>query len=698
MKNNIYRVRQLGGINQQYPQPDGSMSELSNWTIDERTNGWDNRIGYERYNPVPTNSFAPFSTTVRVDSLYLLSNRSRAQEMILLESAGTLYYVHDFGNTMSLVSFDTNRNVPANNELPTQYVAYASSVIIINGYNTPIKFYGWPLDRTSYGSPVSLSTDLGFPTIPSAPSPWQVHTDPTNPPNNNSVCIPFDILDAEGFGMGIQEVNKVNRFRYKVLFVSDTGSESPISLASTSVSWTTQVFATISYTYAVAIEIPIGGNNVVARKIYRTKNLGPSLENDETYYYLETIRNNTETLYYDYTRGKGLGSQAPDDSASIPFPALTCTIGAVFAQCLFVNGGTANGSVLYFSNPNRPDQFGALDFISVGSSHGGDITALHPYYNTLLVFREHSIEVLVGAYGSFQMTTISTNIGTTAANTITTIPDAGVLFLSYDGVYLFTGGGAGVYGGAVADIKKISSPIHSTINSLNKAVLSRATASYSHDLREWHCYLATEGAEKPNLGIVLHTQNTTWTTRQGFPVGSLICDSNGYLIFGHHTGLVSAGDPAGLFVMSNRRSAGQALVADTIVDNTAPTATLFTKWHDFGDAMLKKKVHYVVLYIMTTGDLSLPIKYFIDFDYDGIDGKTMKQQRADHTDQFVYDKAIIGTSTWEDRLVTLVRYPVAINSCTHFAFQVSTTSDCTIVGYDIHYTHIGTKMISGKTP
>ena len=92
----------------------------------------------------------------------------------------------------------------------------------------------------------------------------------------------------------------------------------------------------------------------------------------------------------------------------------------------------------------------------------------------------------------------------------------------------------------------------------------------------------------------------------------------------------------------------------------------------------------------------MPLKHYIDFTYTGTSTTTMKQQRADHTDQFVYGKAILDTDTWEDQFVTQIRYPIAINACSNFAFEIETTNDTTILGYDIHYTEIDTKIISGK--
>lgn len=696
MKNKIYRVRHLSGVSQLQPQADNHATDIRNWKVDETTGGWTTRIGYERYNPVPTNSFAPFQTLLRIDNLSIHSRRNRAMEVVLFSSAGTVYYINDVSSTMSITALDSNRTIPTNSELPTQFVPYGKFTIILNGQDSPIKFNGWPIDRTSFAN-TPLSTPLGFTTRPPAPTPYDVDPAYNAAPTGANVSLWFQRNAGKGLGIPASSNSKDNKFYYKVSFVSDTGSESPLSVSSDVVQWTSIHTAPLTeLRYAVAVEIPTGGDNIIARNIYRTKNTSSDAGNDKTFYYLTTIRNNVDNLYYDSTISIALGSAAPDDTVSVELPARKATIGADFQGCLFLNGGDTDSYSLYYSNPLKPDQFSRFDFITVGNSRGGGITGLHAYYNTLLVFREKSIDVVTGAYPNFQLTQVNSSVGTRATNTITTIPELGVIFLAEDGVYLFSGGGAGVYGGAVAQLQKISIPIHRTIKQLNKSVLARATAAYSTKLREWQCYFAIEGHEKPNIAIVYHTDKQSWSIRDNFPVGCITNDRAGNLIFGDHTGAKSANAPAGLFVVSNRRTQGQSLVVDSIEDNDAFTSTYFSKWHDFGDPTKKKKVHHVVIFCLTTGDVSMPMNHYIDFAYTGQAATTMKQQRADHIDQYVYGKAILDTNTWEDQFVTQIRYAIATNACSNFAFEMQTTNDTTIIGYDIHYTEIDTKIVAGK--
>ena len=187
---------------------------------------------------------------------------------------------------------------------------------------------------------------------------------------------------------------------------------------------------------------------------------------------------------------------------------------------LFLDGGASEGTRIYWSKPGKPDEFDALNFVDLGGREAGEITGLHPYQNFLIVMRERGIDIVRSVSNSsgnvwFDAQPVSGSIGTKAKDTITTIPDLGVIFLASDGVYLMSGSRDG--GGTIA-LKKVSDPIMKTIERLNPDVLARATAVYSHKWREWHCYFAADGEEKPSTGIVLHMDRIAWSVREDFPV------------------------------------------------------------------------------------------------------------------------------------------------------------------------------------
>ena len=449
------------------------------------------------------------------------------------------------------------------------------------------------------------------------------------------------------------------------------------------------------------VEIPTGPIGTVARRLYRTKNLksgDPTVP--EEYYFVLEVSNNIETEVFDHLGDAQLGSTAPSAADSIVFPATGARFSAVFKSRLFLDGGMADGTKIFWSNPGKPDQFNALDFADLGMRNSGDITGMHNYYNCLIVMRERGIDLVRQdpTSGAFHVFPLSESVGTAAKDTITTIPDLGVVFLAHDGVYLLSGS---TDGGGTFKVQKFSNNIIETTDAINVDVLARATATYSNKWREWHCYYAADGSDRPNAGVVLHLDKIAWSKREDFPVGVVATNPNGDIIFGHNRGdPLALNMPSGLFVVSRRRACGQEFKAgqpNVAADNPPCTSTYRSAWVDFGDPNVKKRVHYVYVSVLSMGDNPVTLKYFKDYSFTGTDAPSMLLQQADHIDQKVFGEAIVGTNSWDNSLVSQIRYPIDEGSCCQFQFELETTNDLIIVGYAIEFTAAdGMKIITGK--
>jgi hypothetical protein len=57
----------------------------------------------------------------------------------------------------------------------------------------------------------------------------------------------------------------------------------------------------------------------------------------------------------------------------------------------------------------------------------------------LLVFRERAIEIITVGTNGYVISTLDSNIGTTATNTIKIVAGYGVMFLSKDGIFTISG-------------------------------------------------------------------------------------------------------------------------------------------------------------------------------------------------------------------------------------------------------------------
>lgn len=702
MNTSRLEIAPLGGIDERLPPDSVNCETLSNVTVDTRGTSWDNRIGYEKYFTAKA-KYGPFNNDQRIQSLYCWITKGGARQYILYEAKSNNTGITSLKvlkhNPEGATNLEVGRNETTVNEPCTQYEPFGRYLIIVNGYDKPVKFDG---DRL---------IPLGWDAVPGACTPWR----PDVNFDQYSTWQFYPIVDQDGrnldiiYGLGRKAAGSSNVYRYKISFLSETGSESPIGQASQAVAWETAGGADFwdDKRQAVHLEsIPIGPDGTIARNIYRTLNLRDSDTEDELYYHVGTIYNNVETNYTDYINDSSIGALAPNPGDSIPFPSPNCRFAANFSSTLFIDGGLSQPTRIYYSNPIQPDSFAATNYFDVGTRAGGIITALVPYYNQLLVFRERAIDIIRRneETGDFYIRPFQEGIGTKATNGMAFIPNIGLVFLAQDGVWVIQGG---MDGGSQIQITKISDPVDEIIEGINPDVLARAQAAYSKYWDEWHVYFAIDGEEVPNRGLVFHLDKKAWSIREGFPVGALTVDQNDWLIFGNHTGKTTNAAnedyEAGLFVISGIRTYGYNIIEvqqEFITTPKAPESSkLRTVWHDFGNPNQKKFVKYVYLYVLTTGNNEIPITYRKDYEYvGGTASPDMKYQRAEYADQSVYGTAKFdqAASIWEKPLLTEVRYPVAQKACSHFQFEVDTANDFVIMGYSIEYTANNTKTRSGK--
>jgi hypothetical protein len=694
MKNQSTTINVLSGINEIQPQLSSNVTELVNWEADVMTNGWCNKIGYEMYFSYQT-TFAPFAGMKPIDSIYCFVKNQGAKTLILFESAGKLYYLDEFGTTPDKVILQEDRTICKPTEAKTQYMQFGRFVLIANGYDTPLKYLGWPQVRTDFLTEQPIYT-LGFHRQPETPIVWGVEVDITQKGAVGNVTANFGFNRPWArTGLGIKSDDRDAAYSYRVSFITNTGSESPVSNASQRIEWTA---TTPQFCYNITVELPIGEPDVIARRIYRTKNFSADGGADgNVFYFLTDVPNNIETFYIDDKQDIQLGSVMPDTTSSVLFPAPQFRFMATYKDCLFVDGGISDDGSIYFSFPTRPDQFEAANFLSVGHRQAGGITGFYGYFGFMLVFRENGIDVIQGDYPNFVATPFQNHIGTTAVDTITSVPGLGIIFLSYDGVYAVQ---QNLEYSDTTAVKKISLGISDTIKRMNVDVLATATAIYSAKHKEWHCYFAVDGSDKPNLGIVYHVDKTAWSIREDFPVNCITKNIEGDLIFGStrdDSGVPGVG-PAGIHVISKSRTLGQIVVLDQLGNNSPPTSIMASAWLDMGDPSIKKKVHGVYLFVATGGDNTITMDVFKDYNYNSFNTTSaIKLQRADFTDQNVYDLVLLDNDKyWEEPMITPIRFDVHNGSCSWFRWKITTTTDLTIIGYAIDYTASGTRIIAGK--
>jgi hypothetical protein len=697
MEDTHIQIIALKGLFQQVPQPPSAVFELENWCVDPVTGGWINRIGYEKYD-VNANDWSPFLVNV-IDSMFYVQRHQGAQDSILFEQGGGLFQLNDFaGAVLKKQELSVPRVLPLSSEVGTQYAQFGRYVIYVNGYNRPAKSHLWPC--TSYTANYLVELPLGFDALPPSPVVWGVETNPAaTSTDGNNICIWFYADNAATIygdfkdkGLGIPTNAKENKYRYKVSFVNTAGSESPLSSFSNTVEWAT-IASTLKY--ALNVEIPIGNEDIVARRIYRTKNFSADGGNDSlTYYFVAEIANNRDDIFIDDIPDTALGSLAPAENTSVIMPARKARFVGVYKDCLFLDGGRDDDLTLYFSNPARPDQYGAFSFITLGHRQGGGLTGLYSYFSHLLIFREKSIDIVQGDYPNFTSASLSQYVGTTATNTIVSAPGLGVVFLSFDGVYSVN---INLDYSDSPNVQNVTPHLRDLFSRVNVDALAKASGVYSKKRRELIFSFPVDGSPVNNMVLVYHTDKKSWSTRD-FPMGQMVVSSTGEVMFGMSDTAASSNDQHGIMVLSNRRAAGQTKREDTTVDFPPSTSILRSAWLDMGDASVKKKIHGVYLYMATGGNQDIPLKFFTDYDYTKPHlSQALRQQPADIADQPVYNVVQLdGMDSWQEPLVTMLRYDIYTQACSWFQFMIETAADMHVIGYAIDYTASGTRIIKGK--
>ena len=720
---NPLQVERAGGLATRLPQAPNNAGRALNLTIDMESGGWSTRVGYEPFE-IGATGWDPFANVGPVTSLHCSQAvGGGARQHLLFESDGVLSLLYQAGGVDVLRTLASDRHIPTPTEAGSWYTDTGHGTVITNGVDRPVLASPWPLGGLADSASTIGQTirPFGFTGQPPAPKPHSVK--PYPPPSGGTFPAPKipgggattlwcpaqgNAIPAGGqWGLGFasntggNDGDKEAAFGYAVSFISSTGSESPLS-AIGSVRWALKADAE-GFRHAVAVDIPTGPVGTVARRIYRTANFSDDWVSagDTSLYFLDTVRNNVDTVFFD---------AVPTSTATVPAPALLTTplpapqarFSALWGGCLWLDGGVNDPRTLYYSSPGAIEQFEASAYLDLSDS-GGGVTAIFAHYAVLVVFREGGVDVVQGdAANGFTARTIAVGVTCRSPHSIRAVPGLGVVFLATDGVYALTGG---LDGGSTVDIVELSGDIQSIVARMTPDCLPRAVGVYAPIAKEYQVYVPMDGTDRPSLGLVLHVerlangdQSSPWSTREGFPVGALATLYDGTVVFGHHTGAEAGGDAErGLFVLSNRRTlGGVAQEQGPLLPGPPPTSAYRSAWSSFGDPQQQKTVTYVTLWVMTTGQPTVTVRHFKDFNLTPIVERSYRAQPPDAASLPVFDSAVLGAgSVWQEQRLVPIRVSVANVGCSWFAFELETTEDLTLVGYEVGFVMKGVSTVAG---
>ena len=741
MQTNTLPEQIAGGVDQRNFPGANAAALVQNFRY-EPSGGWRNDRGWEPL--IPYTSPITYTPTELKDIfqpcrfLSIIQRHQGSEEYYLQERGGNLFY--EFGNqgtaTTNKVILDKDRNIPRPDDAGTQAVPYGRFTALINGYDKMLKWWGR-----------DVVEQFGFYQTPPSPTTLDVQTDynqTTVAPSNGSatvnnltgISVQFDPSSIQGLGNPVG--GAINAYSYRISYITNTGSESPLS-AAVSVNWTIPTGETVKAIanqkkYGVMlVGLEPGQNGVVARRIYRTKNKKDGITGaGDVFYFVAQIDDNNTTSFLDAVPDNQLTTVAPSVSDSVTI-STSYKWGASWNGAFWLAGGESTPTRLIYSAQGLPEQFPAFNFFDVGVREGGHITALYPYYDVLLVFRERSIDaVFTNASGDgFTCTTIKKDCGTTATNSIKLIPGYGVMFLNKDGFWMVKGG---LRGGASLDVINMSQTIEKEMGRLSKNALARASAAYSDREKEYWCIYPVDGQTECSRGASWNIVNEQWSLRNGEDEAStrqwdftqIATDQTGYFILGTYPKynnafpLLSNSYPGlGLQVWSGAKSWGStSTLVFTQQGNYTVTPSFVNQgtsvwtstWYDFGDDSIKKRALSVEVQVLTEGDNGIELQWAQDWGYKFTSAGTVIPQIGEvvgsTSEQPVYSPAPTGSpvvaswdkSEWQDPKITRLRWDVNTGLVSHFQFRLITTNRIQVVRFQINFIGGSVKTPNTRMP
>ena len=680
-----FQSRGLRGIDQRWQPAPAAAATVRDmywtaWGGWADSGGWKRIISGENTDPDLTGS-NPFAGLGEILSLHWFAQHNGARQFTLYETVtgGRLYVFNGStarsGSPGDIVTFADLTNVngrytPTGPSARTQSVSWGDRLYLINGYDQPLC-----LDGTK-------AEVAGFDAIPGAPQATYLQYNRTNYFDRAAIANGYSTggfglslapaahyFTLDGFGLGPlgeapdSDVGKVRvegtdagivrrkcGYRYLVTFLNERGQESTASAPSNLVIFengdTGRCFVWVS--------IPTGGDHVVARRVYRTRNMMDSTGNltslgyGEQFYFLKEIQDNVCIGFEDGVPDTGLADLFDELDFGL-WPAGAKYL-AVFKNTMFLAG--QNATELRYSAPGYPEVYPPDNVIPIGTAASGDFAGFYATKNALVVLKHYGIYLVKGDPASgFHAETLTEDTGCAAPNSLREVPGLGVVFLSDGDVWLLEGALENT--GTPTGVRRISAPIPDHMDRLNRSALLNACGEvYTRD-REYWLAVPTLGTTSNNRVLVYHYDIGEWSYRDGFPIACMRVskDHRGYLFFGSN-------DTAAANVGLHAYSRG------FINKNGTAVASLYETAHlDFGSVYHSVQPVSVNAWVVGYGnnDATLNVRVNRERDERLATDKTADQQDPNDTYP-VYNTAVWDTDRWSVHRPVVVRFDIAVQS------------------------------------
>ena len=730
-------VDRLRGIDQRYYTKPEAAAIIEEMTWDSY-DGWKAAGGfdlvtqdlYDWLSDIPAIKHKNY----RITSIHAFSKRSKFNEIIFETSEGQLCRLK-IGNIKGLPlpasadpfeflkdeqgleyngkSFTTDpttgaitngrkRYVPKINSIGSQSCSFGGRLFMVNGVDEPIVYDGYKVSRA------------GFSERPAQPKGNVVvrayHNEYIADGGEDTDYFLGTRIRTHGLGSlkpkGARNINrsfidgKLCSYQYKVSFVNERGQESELSEASEMITFE----CADGKRRFVVLNLPIGDPTVVARRLYRTRDLfddfgnplGP--ETGRNFYFLREIQDNETTIFEDGIPDSNVGALT-DDLDFGPMPVQSKFI-ASFKNRIFLAGSPDN--VVRYSASGMPEVFPKLNILDVGDKDSGEITGMYASTNNLVIFKEFGIFLVnQKSDGSFEYRTITKDVGCIAPNSIRDVPFTGLVFLSHKGVFVMKGFLED--SNEATQIVNLSTPIKEHIERICSSLAYGSVGCIDRNNKEYLICVPTIG-EKNNLLLVWHYEVGAWSIRKNYPMSCAVelRTANSEILFGSN----DASQP-GIFVINNFYRYKNELGADVELDEQTrknrkqlPESTKDYPVYEIAPLKLNGAysgvyVAYVNLYCVAFGDEPIKMNIKINRNESLVleENKSRAQQHTDNSEkQDLYNKSRFNGATFGYHRPVVIRFDVSHfhkTLATEFSFRVfqDETNEAAnrfmIVGYSI---------------
>ena len=521
----------------------------------------------------------------------------------------------------------------------TQSITYGGRLFLLNGLDEPICFDGRKTDTCGFGSPAGE---------PYAQVPDKTHGSGT-----------FVRTTSASIGPGTRST-KNQAYKYKMTFVNERGQESPPSQESNMV-----VYAnTTSARAPIVVDIPTGGTNVVARRLYRTLKLtesdGDLIHNTaDDFYFVDEIQDNVATTYVDITTDSGLGTVL-DESQYGAWPS-SAKMGAVFKNTLFLAG--MPGNEVRFSRPLFPEMIPTLNSFEIGDSVGGPVTAMYPTKNALVVFKSRGVYLIKGNPSSgFYTETLTIDVGCVGPRSLVELPGLGLGFLSDSGVYLLSGALENT--GTPTKVVNLSTTIPDIVEKFNNSALLNASAVLNRKSKEYWLSIPMVGQNDPNMLLKYHYEIGEWSLSENWPIScsANTADHREYTLFGswdRTTRVSPSGDTVYIYSGIHVYSEGW----ENKGDGSRSISPKYTTSHiDFGATFNAVTPLRIYAFTVGYGTNDIECNFVINRELDSVYATNQSHDQRYPIDQYsVYGKSLIDKpgERWGEHRPVIVRFDIS---------------------------------------